>query len=145
MKRMPLVWWVMSRSRTAQTRVRQLVSPGKRPITLLRRLTSPSERSSRLLWSSPRFRGQLIAGLPAVGWLSSQTVLADGDGYAARGAKALRGETELVVELARPIAPDADDATVRNAIAGLRVALEIVDVTRPPHDAREIIEGNLFH
>ena len=46
---MPLVWWVISRSRTAQTRVRQLVSPGKRPITLVRRLTSPSERSSRFV------------------------------------------------------------------------------------------------
>ena len=29
--------------------VRQLVSPGKRPITLVRRLTSPSERSSRFV------------------------------------------------------------------------------------------------
>jgi hypothetical protein len=29
--------------------VRQLVSPGKRPITLVRRLTSPSERSRRLV------------------------------------------------------------------------------------------------
>jgi 2-keto-4-pentenoate hydratase len=87
----------------------------------------------------------LGAELPAVGWLSSQTVLADGDGYAARGAKALRGETELVVELAQAIARDADDATVRNAISGLRVALEIVDVRRPRRDARRIIEGNLFH
>jgi hypothetical protein len=46
---MPLVWWVISRSSTAQTNVRQLVSPGKRPITFVRRLTSPSERSSRFV------------------------------------------------------------------------------------------------
>jgi len=31
----------------AQTSVRQLSSPGKRPITFVLRLTSPSERSSR--------------------------------------------------------------------------------------------------
>ena len=47
-KRMPLVSCVMRRSRTAQTRVRQLSSPGKRPITFVRRLTSPSERGLRL-------------------------------------------------------------------------------------------------
>ena len=29
--------------------MRQLVSPGKRPITLVRRLTSPSDRSSRFV------------------------------------------------------------------------------------------------
>ncbi len=42
-------WWVISRSSSAQTSVRQLVSPGKRPIPLVRRLTSPSDRSSRFV------------------------------------------------------------------------------------------------
>jgi 2-keto-4-pentenoate hydratase len=83
--------------------------------------------------------------LPVVGWISSATVLADGDAYAARGARALRGETELVIELARAVDPDAGDDALRDAIAGLRVALEIVDVGRPPYDPRGIIEGNLFH
>lgn len=39
----------MMRSMTAQARVRQLVSPGNRPITLVRRRTSSSERSSRFV------------------------------------------------------------------------------------------------
>ena len=34
-----------ARSRTAQTRVRQLVSPGSRPMTLVRRRVSPKVRS----------------------------------------------------------------------------------------------------
>ena len=46
---MPLVSWVIRRSSTAQTSDRQLSSPGKRPITLVRRLTSPSDLSSRLV------------------------------------------------------------------------------------------------
>src|SRR3954453_5877103 len=46
---MPLVSWVIRRARTAQTSGRQLSSPGKRPIPLVRRLTSPSDRSSRLV------------------------------------------------------------------------------------------------
>lgn len=46
---MPLVWWVIRRSRTAQTKVRQLASPGNRPITLVRLLASPRGRSRRLV------------------------------------------------------------------------------------------------
>src|SRR5829696_8073112 len=55
----PLVSWVMRRSRTAQTSVRQLSSPGKRPITLVRRLTSPSDRSSRFV---DRHRRRCLGG-----------------------------------------------------------------------------------
>src|SRR6266487_1054806 len=39
----------MNRSSTAQHRLRQLVSPGNRPITFVRRLTSSSDRSSRFV------------------------------------------------------------------------------------------------
>jgi hypothetical protein len=39
----------MNRSSTAQHKLRQLVSPGNRPITFFRRLTSSSERSSRFV------------------------------------------------------------------------------------------------
>ena len=38
--------WVMIRSSTAQHGDRQLPSPGNRPMILVRRRTSPSERSS---------------------------------------------------------------------------------------------------
>jgi hypothetical protein len=49
---MPLVWWVISRSSTAQTRVRQLVSPGKRPMTFVRRL-NVSERPLEQVGAAP--------------------------------------------------------------------------------------------
>jgi hypothetical protein len=44
----------MTRSMTAQARVRQEVSPGKRPIALVRLRTSSSDRSSRFVWSLRR-------------------------------------------------------------------------------------------
>jgi 2-keto-4-pentenoate hydratase len=87
----------------------------------------------------------LNGDVPVVGWISETTVLADGGEYAARGARTLRAETEIAIELARPVDPDAEDDAVLDAIAGMRVALEIVDVRRPPCDARSIIEGNVFH
>ena len=55
----PFEAWVMNRSRTAKTSERQLVSPGKRPITLVRRRTSPSERSSRFV---ERHRSRCLSG-----------------------------------------------------------------------------------
>ena len=84
-------------------------------------------------------------GLPVVGWISAGTVLKDGDAYSAGNHHELRAETEIVVEIACTVEPGADDNVVREAIAGLRVALEIVDVARPRHDARSIVEGNVFH
>jgi hypothetical protein len=42
-----------NRSSTARHKLRQLVSPGNRPITFVRRLTSSSERSSRFVERSP--------------------------------------------------------------------------------------------
>ena len=55
----PFEAWLKNRSRTAQTSVRQLVSPGNRPITLVRRRTSPSERSSRFV---DRHRSRCLSG-----------------------------------------------------------------------------------
>jgi len=43
----------MNRLSTAQHRLRQLVSPGKRPITFVLRLASSSERSSRFRRAQP--------------------------------------------------------------------------------------------
>src|SRR5215218_11504797 len=60
---MPLASLVMTRSRTAQTSVRQLSSPGNRPITFVRRLTSPSDRSS---WFVLRHRRRWLVGIAQV-------------------------------------------------------------------------------
>ena len=43
----------MNRLSTAQHKLRQLVSPGNRPITFVRRLTSSGERSSRVRRAQP--------------------------------------------------------------------------------------------
>ena len=51
-----------ARSRTAHTRVRQLVSPGRRPMTLTRRRVSPKVRPMKLvLGGAPQVGGQAFA------------------------------------------------------------------------------------
>jgi 2-keto-4-pentenoate hydratase len=87
----------------------------------------------------------LGADLPVVGWLSTRTMLTEGETYSAHHARELRGETEIAVELRKAVEAEADDDAVRDAISGVRVALEIVDVARPPYDAQAIIVGNVFH
>jgi 2-keto-4-pentenoate hydratase len=77
----------------------------------------------------------LVGAAPALGHLTTAMRLVPGGEY--RGARAdreLRAETELAVEVG------AD-----GGIAGLAVALEIVDAGRPPDGLEAIVEANVFH
>ena len=76
----------------------------------------------------------VIGDEPVLGHLTSATVLEDGGTFTQTEGAALRAETEVVVEL-------GDD----ERIAALGVALEIVDVTRPPYDLEGIVAQNCYH
>jgi 2-keto-4-pentenoate hydratase len=71
---------------------------------------------------------------PVVGHLTSATLLRSGTRYRADRAADLRAETELAVEIGQA-----------GAIAGIAVALELVDVARPPDGLEGIVAGNVFH
>jgi 2-keto-4-pentenoate hydratase len=68
-------------------------------------------------------------GPPAFGYLTSATLVAPGGSHDVAGARELRAETELLIEVG----------------GGFGVALELVDVARPPDDAAGIIAANVFH
>src|SRR4051794_10607964 len=77
----------------------------------------------------------LIGSDPALGHLTTATLLEPGGAY--RGARAdreLRAETELAIEVG-----------AGGAIAGLAVALEIVDTARPPDGMEAIVAANVYH
>src|SRR3954469_5903267 len=77
---------------------------------------------------------ELAGDEPVVGHLTSATLLPPGGAYHARADRELRVETELAVEVGEG-----------GAIAGLAVALEVVDVGRPPHGARALVAANVLH
>src|SRR4051795_1893092 len=78
---------------------------------------------------------ELAGDEPVVGHLTSATLLAPGGAYHGASAdRELRVETELAVEVGEG-----------GAIAGLLVALEIVDVGRPPHGAHALVAANVLH
>jgi 2-keto-4-pentenoate hydratase len=83
---------------------------------------------------------------PVIGYLTSATVVEPGGEYSAAGASSLRAEPEVALEMGRDVEAGADEDTAREAIAGLAVALELVDVTRPADDGIEaILATNVFH
>lgn len=85
-------------------------------------------------------------GSMVFGYLISTTVLPSGERYRTRPVETLRAETELALTLRRDIDPTADAAGCAEAISGIAVAVEIVDVAQPPGgDMHEIIAENVFH
>jgi 2-keto-4-pentenoate hydratase len=83
---------------------------------------------------------------PVIGYLTSATLVESGGEYSAAGDSNLRAEPEVALEMGRDVEAGADEDTARDAIAGLAVALELVDVTRPSADGIEaIVATNIFH
>jgi 2-keto-4-pentenoate hydratase len=77
---------------------------------------------------------ELIGSEPALGHLTTATLLVPGATYSAAGDRELRVETELAIEVGEG-----------GRIAGLAVALEIVDVARPPGGMEAIVAANVLH
>src|SRR4051812_35498913 len=72
---------------------------------------------------------------PVIGHLTTATLIEPGGTYRGAGAEGvLRGETELAVEVGEG-----------GEIAGLAVALEVVDVGRPPDSAEGLVAANVLH
>jgi 2-keto-4-pentenoate hydratase len=84
---------------------------------------------------------EVTGGGPAIGSLTSATLLGDGDRYDARGA-ALHADTELVLVLGRDVGAEDD---VASAVAAVGVAVELVDLARPPGGLEGIVAANVFH
>jgi 2-keto-4-pentenoate hydratase len=78
---------------------------------------------------------ELVGAEPGLGYLTTASLLEPGGVYhGARADRALRAETELAVEVG-----------VDGRVAGLAVALELVDTGRPPDGLEPIVAGNVFH
>jgi 2-keto-4-pentenoate hydratase len=71
---------------------------------------------------------------PVIGYLTSATRLEPGSVYTGEGAKELRVDAELAVE----VGPDGKPV-------GFGAALELVDVARPPNDFESIVADNVWH
>jgi 2-keto-4-pentenoate hydratase len=76
----------------------------------------------------------VIGDEPVLGHLTSATRLEPGSAFDGRGLHALRAETELALTVGQD-----------HSVTAVTVALELVDVTRPPDDLEGIVAGNVAH
>jgi 2-keto-4-pentenoate hydratase len=114
---------------------------------LLCALREQLERRRALLAAGARHVGWKIAagiaevddctgGSAAIGYLTSETVFDDGAALDDVAGRELRAEAELVIQVAR---------TGSDPCGVVGVAIELVDVARPPCGLQEIVAGNVFH
>jgi 2-keto-4-pentenoate hydratase len=82
---------------------------------------------------------------PAVGYLTSATLLNDADGFSAEGAGELHAELELMIELGGPGRDISEGMPSLPAIRGVGAAIELVDTERSTASAKEVLASNLFH
>lgn len=93
----------------------------------------------------PAVQRQLGLDAPVIGYLTSATELAPGAERSLAGTTRPAVEPEVAIHLGEPVAAGADAAAVREAIAGLGAAIELVDVDLPFEDVELIVGGNVFH
>ncbi len=84
----------------------------------------------------------ITGSAPLIGYLTTASLVPAGGVHDPSGARALRAETELLIELARDVDPGQ---AVFDSIAGVGVAIELVDVARPPDTMESIVAANVFH
>jgi 2-keto-4-pentenoate hydratase len=88
---------------------------------------------------------EVTGGMPAIGHVTSASLLPGGAGYPNGAAVALHADTEVVIEVGREVDAACDAAGAAAAIVRLGVGLELVDLGRPPGDLEGIVAGNVFH
>jgi 2-keto-4-pentenoate hydratase len=99
----------------------------------------------RVGWKLGIGDAERIGDEPAIGHLTSATLLEPGATYRGTSGAALHVDAEVALEIGRDVAPDADAVTARRAIAAYASALEVVDLATSDERAEAVIAGNVFH
>lgn len=86
-------------------------------------------------------------GIPhaAVGWLDGRHVVESGDTLVAPVEAKLQVEPEIAIRLGRALPAGAGAEEARDAIAGVQLALEIVDYARPTTGLDDLVAHCMFH
>jgi 2-keto-4-pentenoate hydratase len=101
--------------------------------------------AQRIGWKLGLGDRESIGGHIAVGYLTSETMLAAGSSYAAAHDADLHADAEALVELGEGIEPAATTEAVARAIAHYGAALEIVDLAPVAGGPAAVVAENVFH
>jgi 2-keto-4-pentenoate hydratase len=114
-------------------RRRTLLAAGKRPI------------GWKVGFGAPSWLEKLAISGPLVGFLTDGGLVAPGATASLAGWGKPVAEPELAIHMGRGLAPGADDATARAAIAAVGPVIELADLDPPPEDVEAILSGNIYH
>jgi 2-keto-4-pentenoate hydratase len=111
--------------------------------------------SRRIGWKAGfgtvQWRERFELSAPLVGFLHDAATLPSGGTVDLTGWTAPKAETELAVTIGHAVdgarlAPGpAGDATLREAIAGIAPAIELIDLHPAPEEVTAILAGNVYH
>ena len=96
-------------------------------------------------WKLGMGERESIGGEIAVGYFTSETVLADGAAYRGDTDGYLHADAEAMVELAGDLDAAGGVASVRDAIGRYGAALEIVDLAPVAGEPDSVVAANVFH
>lgn len=96
-------------------------------------------------FGSPEGLHKLQIEAPLIGFLTHQSEISSGAEISVGSWVKPRAEPEIAVHIAKDLGAGATHQNARDAIAGLGMAIEIVDVDFPPDDVKEILTANIYN
>jgi 2-keto-4-pentenoate hydratase len=99
----------------------------------------------RVGWKLGMGEAERIGCEVALGYLTTASVVRSGATWMAEGDVSLHADAELALEMGQHVTADADRATLRNAVAGYGVALELVDLGDATNGPEAVVADNVFH
>jgi 2-keto-4-pentenoate hydratase len=93
---------------------------------------------------APAVRQKLGLTAPIIGFLLDRALLPSGAEVSLQGWQKPVAEAEIAAYLGRDLAPGADRAAARAAIAALGPAIELADVDCPMDDIERVLAGDIF-
>jgi 2-keto-4-pentenoate hydratase len=88
---------------------------------------------------------KLKISAPLLGFLTDRVKVDPGTTVSIKGWKQAVVEPEIAIHLGADPGVDADDESLRGAIAGLGIAFELADLDPPPDDVEATLAGNIFN
>jgi 2-keto-4-pentenoate hydratase len=123
----------ISRGMAAQfERRRELLNAGHKPL------------GWKLAFGAPAAMQRLHTNTPLVGFLMQSALVCSGSSLSITDWKKPAAEPEIAVHLGKDLPAGADRDTAKDAIAGLRPAIEIADVDHPSDDVEGTLARNIY-
>jgi 2-keto-4-pentenoate hydratase len=82
---------------------------------------------------------------PISGFLTTATLVPDGEPHSLEGSTRPMAEPELAIHIGAELEPDCGREGAAKAIAALGAAIEVADVHPPSTDLTEIVATNVYH